>query len=358
MERAQGGDLRTRLDENGKFSEEQARKAVRQILLALNYLHKKGIAHRDVKLESIFFDAKDDEHLKLSGLACSKKCGPERSSTTQGDMWNLGVLVFTLLSNDMPKDSAQLAAIREGRFNLTPELLAEVSAEGKDFMTSLLQASPCKRLTAQQALGHPWISQNQSKPDVSREVVQAMQRFSRASLFQRQCMQLLAWSLSSKDVATARDIFASLDIEQQGTISLDVFKYAIMNRVPFVDGKEVCQIFQDLDYNDDGQIHYTDFLASMVGSQIHLTEDKIASTFQRLVDKSGCITPSSLEAVLGSSGSMEAAQAKTGRIDAMAFSAFLGAADTFDETTTVGSLSRNTSLSSDEPMESSNLIAI
>lgn len=193
MECMEGGDLCTRLEEKGKFSEMEASKAIRQMLQALEYLHKEGFAHRDVKLENFLYDTKNGSHLKLAdfGFTSSKakmkdcvgtlsyaapeviKCrhGSKNCSyTKQCDMWSMGVLGFLLLADTMPfagDEASQMRQIRQGSFNMQPEGWRNLSAEGKDFIQALLLIDPSKRLTAEKALEHPWITQHQGKDHYS-----------------------------------------------------------------------------------------------------------------------------------------------------------------------------------------------
>merc|ERR1719215_476798 len=109
MECAEGGELFARLVEKKRFSEAEASDALRQMLLALNYIHSHGIVHRDVKLENFIYDRHG--HLKLIDFGFSKMwaasanenmgdslgtlayAAPEvlqENYTSQCDMWSLG----------------------------------------------------------------------------------------------------------------------------------------------------------------------------------------------------------------------------------------------------------------------------
>merc|ERR1719183_2791725 len=56
MECLEGGELFDRVKEKKRFSEDEARDAVRQMLLPLHYMHSHGIVHCDVKLENFIYD--------------------------------------------------------------------------------------------------------------------------------------------------------------------------------------------------------------------------------------------------------------------------------------------------------------
>merc|ERR1719353_2825777 len=58
MECLEGGEVFTRVFEDGRFSEKQAAETMRQMLLAVSYLHRHHIIHRDLKLENFVFEKK------------------------------------------------------------------------------------------------------------------------------------------------------------------------------------------------------------------------------------------------------------------------------------------------------------
>jgi len=78
-------------------------------------------------------------------------------------------------------------------------------------------------------------------------------------------------------------------------------KEAMKNNLKVADEREVLQIFEALNYNHNSEIHYSDFLAAMLDTQIDLSDDLLASTFRRFdVDGSGNLTVQNLRQVLGS----------------------------------------------------------
>jgi calcium-dependent protein kinase len=326
MECLEGGELFDRISEKKRFSEEEARDALRQMLLALNYIHSHGVVHRDIKLENFVYDEKGSGHLKLLDFGFSKMwdatdekmthcCGtmsyvaPEvlnKSYTSQCDLWSLGVIAFILLVGYMPffgSEEVQRRNIRCGKYSVRPEKWATLSDEAKHFLRALIVVDPSKRLTAQQALEHPWICKGpNSKPaELSIEVAAAFKRFSQASVFRRCCMEMFAWSLSNEERAQVRNTFLSLDRRLQGTITLEDLKSFMVDKLQVSDAFEALQIFEALDYNHDKEIHYSDFLAAMVNAQTNLSTDPLHDTFRRFdTDGSGFITLSNLKEALGS----------------------------------------------------------
>jgi calcium-dependent protein kinase len=328
MECLEGGEVFDRLTTQKRFSEEEASDALRQMLLALNYIHSHGIVHRDIKLENFVYDKKGSRHLKLIDFGFSKMWKPsgqkpmqaslgtlayvapeviDKKYTSQCDLWSLGVIGFILLSGYMPfsgPETVMIRNIRKGTFEFRPERWSTVSDEAKDFIFKLLEVNPSKRLTAQTALEHPWIvkSCTAAMPqDVDIEVVEALKKFGRVSKFRRCCMEMLAWSLSNEERAKVRNSFLTLDADHSGGITLRELEHVMIDKLHAADKLETMHVFEALDYNHDQEIHYSDFLAAMVDSQINLNEQHLNAVFRRFdADHTGYISLENLREVLGS----------------------------------------------------------
>merc|ERR1719443_165422 len=138
-----------------------------------------------------------------------------------------------------------------------------VSAEAKDFVRSLMEVNPTKRLSAQQALEHPWITntrdaldtvETSSEPsscgsleDETNKALIALCEFSNASRFRRCCMRTLVWSLRNEDHAKVRDIFTFLDTNRRGALTRSDLKDAMVDRFRLVGENDLDRVFEALD---------------------------------------------------------------------------------------------------------------
>mgnify|MGYP003441275528 CR=1 FL=1 len=93
----EGGELFDRLDQTGSLSENDARIIFKQMVEAINYLHKNKIAHRDLKPENFLFLRKDSTNLKLIdfGLAIKWKESLSAELKKRGEKKLVGT-VFSL----------------------------------------------------------------------------------------------------------------------------------------------------------------------------------------------------------------------------------------------------------------------
>ena len=165
-----------------RYNERIARGIVSNILEALSYCHEQNIAHRDVNSKNlIFIDEDKDRGIKLAGFGFAARCHAPESMTRQcgtplfvapevllkkpygmeSDMWSAGCVAFLLLSGDVPfageTQKDLFRAIVAGKYAIT-DYWTEVSDEGKQFVSDLLQVDPTKRLSAKDALNHAWMS--------------------------------------------------------------------------------------------------------------------------------------------------------------------------------------------------------
>lgn len=364
MECMEGGELFDRVTERKIFSEKDAASTTNQMLLAVNYLHGRGIVHRDLKLENFLYERKDADFLKLIDFGFSNiwekhtkmelSCGtlsyvaPEvlmKSYTSQCDLWSLGVIVFILLVGYMPfsgsKESATVEAIKSGRFTVRKDRWSRVSQQGFDFVRQLLKVNPEERMTATKALEHPWLTTRndlvQRRSSVDEAMADSLVAFANESRFRRSCMQLMAWSLTAEERAEVRGAFLEMDKDKTGTIKLWELKQVLLERFSMPED-ESTKVFKALDATHHDEIHYSDFLAAMVAGRLRLHEELLDDVFRRFdTDGTGKISPDNLKEVLGAKTPLaefmrEADKDQDGYISYAEFIAYLRAGKADPET--------------------------
>eukprot|EP00427_Karlodinium_veneficum_P018157 CAMPEP_0169143950 /NCGR_PEP_ID=MMETSP1015-20121227/45923_1 /TAXON_ID=342587 /ORGANISM="Karlodinium micrum, Strain CCMP2283" /LENGTH=454 /DNA_ID=CAMNT_0009211051 /DNA_START=72 /DNA_END=1437 /DNA_ORIENTATION=+ len=324
MECVEGGDLFEKLHDKGScFSEDESSKMLMQLLSAVNYMHKNGVVHRDIKMENIVFDQYGCLKLIDFGLSAMldpsssdrlrrccgtvEYCAPEvfrKWYTSQCDLWSVGVVGFILLSGKMPfygSDSNQVRKISEGSYSMTGRAWREVSEDAKSFIRLLLQVDPSKRLSAADALEHPWISR--SRVQLSEGVLDAvtsLASFFELSNFQRHCMQMCAWSLSNEDQAQVRSCFTTLDKNHQGVLKINDLKRIAIDQLSAKFEPTLAKALGILERNQDQDISYSDFLAAMLGTKLHLDEHIVTCAYRRIaLHGLGVVTKKSLRDVFG-----------------------------------------------------------
>lgn len=324
MELMEGGELFDRILEKKRYSENDAKVAVRQMLLALNYMHGKNVVHRDIKLENYMYEKKNGEHLKLIDFGFSKICttrstmhdvlgsvpymAPEvflSSYTSQCDMGSLGVTAHVLLLGKFPfspkKGTSQLKSeILRGDWRKTGDKWNRISRVAQQFLEGLIVVDANARMTASHALNHAFLVDDAPGSCIDNSTAQALVSFSKATKFQRACRSMLAWSLTNEDRAKVRNQFNAIDTNRSGTITMGELKSVLANELNLHGDEEFGVIFDSLDTANTQEISYTEFLAAMVQTRIALHDDVLEATFRRFdADGTGYISVKNLRQALG-----------------------------------------------------------
>ncbi|KAJ3090089.1 hypothetical protein HK102_004710 [Quaeritorhiza haematococci] len=168
-------DLFECIEQHDCFGEEPARIIFMQVADAVGYLHSHSIVHRDIKDENILIDDlyrvkiidfgsaaiepnHNPNHLFDKFQGTIQYASPEilKGEKYRGrplDIWDLGVLLYTMLYGEVPFSSSEEAIhcpYRLPRVKSSPECI--------DLLNWLLEKHPLQRPTAQQVLNHPWLT--------------------------------------------------------------------------------------------------------------------------------------------------------------------------------------------------------
>ncbi|KAL5003975.1 hypothetical protein ScPMuIL_017431 [Solemya velum] len=174
----------------GHYSEKDAAKAVRDMLVAVKYLHENGVVHRDMKPENLLYEnPSSDSKLKVADFGLSKiiehevqmntvcgtpgYCAPEvLSGKKYGpacDLWSVGVITY-ILKRDVQK-------ILKANYQFDSPYWDPISENAKDLVRRLLTLDDRKRSTAEQALQHPWVKGKAAKSDHMSETHEKIKTF-------------------------------------------------------------------------------------------------------------------------------------------------------------------------------------
>ena len=184
MEYVSGGELYQQIYEMQYYDESTAANIMKQIFSSVCYLHQMNIVHRDLKPENMMITSKKDEiEIKLidfgtanyvkKGKKLKTRIGspyyiaPEVLKGSYGkecDLWSCGVILYILLVGYPPFDGKNnneiLDKVEKGIYRISGEDWENVTEDAKDLIRELLQKKPNKRISAAEALKHPWIVKN------------------------------------------------------------------------------------------------------------------------------------------------------------------------------------------------------
>ncbi|KAA3479603.1 calcium-dependent protein kinase 28-like [Gossypium australe] len=341
MELCEGGELLDRIlaKKDSRYSEKDAAVVVRQMLKVAAECHLRGLVHRDMKPENFLFKStKEDSPLKATDFGLSDFIRPgkrfqdivgsayyvapevlKRKSGPESDVWSIGVITYILLCGKRPFwDKTEDGIFREVLKN-KPDFRRKpwptISDSAKDFVKKLLVKDPRARLTAAQALSHPWVREggDASEIPIDISVLSNMRQFVKYSRLKQFALRALASTLNEEEIADLRDQFHAIDVDKNGVISLEEMRQALAKDLPWkLKESRVLEILQAIDINTDGLVDFTEFIAAALHvnqMEEHDSEKwqmRSEAAFQKFdVDRDGFITPDELRMHTGLKGSID-----------------------------------------------------
>ncbi|XP_022887352.1 CDPK-related kinase 1-like isoform X1 [Olea europaea var. sylvestris] len=250
MELCKGGELLDMiLSRGGKYSEEDAKVVMVQILSVVAYCHLQGVVHRDLKPENFLFTSKDENSpLKAIDFGLSDYVKPDerlndivgsayyvapevlhRSYGTEADMWSIGVIAYILLCGSRPfwarTESGIFRAVLKADPSFDEAPWPSLSSDAVDFVKRLLNKDYRKRLTAAQALSHPWLAgHHEVKIPLDMITYKLVKAYICSSSLKKAALVALAKTLTIPQLAYLREQFTLLGPNRSGFISLLNFK--------------------------------------------------------------------------------------------------------------------------------------
>ncbi|XP_004145991.1 CDPK-related kinase 6 [Cucumis sativus] len=252
MELCEGGELLERIvSRGGKYPEQESKTIIVQILSVVAFCHLQGVVHRDLKPENFLFLKKEENTgLKVIDFGLSDFVKPDerlndvvgsayyvapevlyRSYSFEADMWSIGVIAYILLCGGRPfwarTESGIFRSVLRADPNFDDSPWPTISAEAKDFVKRLLNKDHRKRMTAAQALTHPWLRDENIAVPLDNLIYKSVKAYVRATPFKRAALKALAKALTEDELFYLRTQFKLLE-PQNRFVTLDNFKAALV----------------------------------------------------------------------------------------------------------------------------------
>lgn len=196
MEYASQGHLSAMLKRQGKLSETDARRFFQQLIDGVEYCHREGVVHRDLRMEHLLLDGSIySPVLKITGFGYSKSeildSQPKSSVGTPAyvppevlmakdsksydgqamDVWACGVILFLMLTGSFPFQNGSngglltrkmIRDVNTGRLHYPQGI--QVHAAARDLLKKILTPNPKERATLAQIQQHKWVMADQASP--------------------------------------------------------------------------------------------------------------------------------------------------------------------------------------------------
>ncbi|CAM9837827.1 unnamed protein product, partial [Pylaiella littoralis] len=329
-----GGELFDRIiakteSAEGHYSERDAANIVHKILGAIEYCHNEhNICHRDLKPENFLFKTKDDQaDLKIIDFGLSRfEDGSEAMTTRVGtpyyiapevlsrkydkacDLWSIGIITYILLCGYPPfvgnSDADIFNAVQRADYRFLSPEWDEVSDEAKNLIRRLVVKDPTARLTASQALVHPWFEKVMSGDAAAQTLRESavrlnhrLRRFAGANALKKIALDVIAENVGDGDEGHLRKVFNSLDLNGDGEITVDEFQQVIASEGLVGMQAEVLELLSSI----DTKLDYQKFLAATMEKEVFLRRENLRKAFDHFdLQMTGNINKEDLLQALGS----------------------------------------------------------
>lgn len=308
-----GKDLQNliRYRDERNYEEKDICYIIKQILVALKYLHEHKIVHRDLKPENLIFgDENSYNNLKIIDFGLStfvgahdrKSCGspyymaPELidgNFDPKSDVWSVGIILYQMLTGKYPfekEDNFNLLQIiqhKELDLTLVKNHPDKYSKECINLLTKLLIKDVDKRPSSSEALEHEWFkkftessaekleekskfSKNMKVEDNTDFIIKALKNFASKNIFQKEILYFLSRMSDDDEIEPFKKIFLHADKKCYGFITYEEFIEALNLKKNVEDegtGLEIAEyesLFNEICFHKKDKLSFTEFIASII----------------------------------------------------------------------------------------------
>ncbi|XP_052463437.1 calcium/calmodulin-dependent protein kinase type II subunit beta isoform X24 [Carassius gibelio] len=272
-----GGELFEDIVAREYYSEADASHCIQQILEAVLHCHQMGVVHRDLKPENLLLASKcKNAAVKLADFGLAIEVQGEQQAWfgfagTPGylspevlrkeaygkpvDIWACGVILYILLVGYPPfwdEDQHKLyQQIKAGAYDFPSPEWDTVTPEAKNLINQMLTINPAKRITAQEALKHPWVCQRSTVASMMhrQETVECLKKFNARRKLKG---AILTTMLVSRNFSVGRQTTAPASVSAAGTTTSLVEQAAksLLNRKADVKKRKSSSTVQYMESSD------------------------------------------------------------------------------------------------------------
>lgn len=294
FETCETGELANLLEDKVVISEVQAALITKQLLEVLNYLHVRNLWHGKLRPEwiGLKFLGERNAVIKVSGLF-AKKWDKERSlsvfdapesDTREGgakvDIWSCGILLHLMLTGKLPFENREY--ISHPSFG--PELKSE---EVKALIRDMLSPIPSYRPTASALLVHPWLLRlSRSSVDTRwfRKNLTRIKKVHPLTPLRSAILRfIIDYIVDSEEISKMTQLFSMLDADYDGVLNAEEILSAFCQVMPEVQARhKTSEIMSSFGKDESSSLQFTEFLLSVLESQIVSSEDILVRAFKIL----------------------------------------------------------------------------
>ena len=330
------GELYQEIKKQNVFSEAETAFVIYQLLSAIRYCHKMRVIHRDIKPENIMIVGRENNgclHVKLIDFGTAKifeegnmqkglvgssyYIAPEvirRNYDESCDVWSIGVIMYIMLTGFPPfygsDDESILNHVSTGKYDTTIESYQNLSDNAKDLITKLLKFEQKERITARDALNHPWFQTAEFKavyqkvnvlsPFEAMEMFKNLEKYKSDNIIKCAALAYLVHQNTNiPQCLEATKLFNDIDLNHDGKLEIHELEHAYKKYFGLNNEdarKKSKLIFTNIDNDNNGYIEIEEFIRACINPRLFRSNNYLKFAFDYFdTDRSGSISIEEIE---------------------------------------------------------------
>ena len=216
------------------------------------------------------------------------------------DIWSCGVIMYYLLSGRFPFEGENqeeiINKIYESKFDFNKKYFNDISDEAKDLISKCLKNQPTKRITIEEALNHKFfddVKKARKITELEKKHLKNLKKLGKKTKFYQLVLTYLSYHFSDNKILNEiNQLYEKLDKNIDYKISKSELYKAYKEANIKIKSKELSNIINSMDFNDNGDIDYEEFVRMCIPKEKLFTEENLENAFLMFDnDKKGFITP-------------------------------------------------------------------
>jgi calcium-dependent protein kinase len=230
------------------------------------------------------------------------------------DVWSIGVIMYIMLTGVPPfygsDDDSILNQVSNGKYDTTIDSYVALSDNAKDLITKLLKYNPSERITARNALNHPWFQTAEFKttyqqvntisPFDAMEMLKNLENYKSDNIIKCAVLAYLVHQNTNiPQCLDATKLFKDIDLNHDGKLETNELEYAYIKYCGMSKEdakKKRKKIFARIDTDNNGYIESEEFIRACINPNIFTSKNYLLAAFNYFDDdKNGTISVSEVE---------------------------------------------------------------